>query len=484
MAAPQEQEFTVRVPPRDERKKYHVMKFNASLNIDFSKWTQARMVRENNQKILNQQPQDDDPKFGAGSVFGKDVKEEARRKKLGITRKVYDPEAQPWLMRVGGKGGRKYKGIREGGVSNNTTFYVFTHGKDGAFEAFPIKDWYNFTPIQRYKTLDAEEAEERFANRGKVLNKWSVMVHRKLKPDQEDAELDGEEGEKKGKKGAEKKEFKISDMDEWEGSDDGLDTDEEKEKKDDSDDDGKGKKRSKDTKKKSKKKEVEDEAFDDSEDDDRQDREVDYMSDESSDSEEEEEEKADAKGVDQDEGLSKMLDSDESSDEDKDKDKDKEDEDDEDETGKKKKKKSSSRGNSDDEEEGKMKKKGSTNNSRSGTPTKDVEKVDKAEKRKAMVANLLDPNAEAPAKKSRLEQFGAAAPAAMQGNEAISEEAVRRYLKRRPMTTTDLLKKFRSKKTGIQNAQLVQLLANILKKINPHKHKVKGVTYLSLKEEK
>jgi len=484
MAAPQEQEFTVRVPPRDDKKKFHVMKFNASLNIDFSKWTQARMVRENNQKILNQQPQDDDPKFGAGSVFGKDVKEEARRKKLGITRRVYDPEAQPWLMRVGGKGGRKYKGIREGGVSNNTTFYVFTHGKDGAFEAFPIKDWYNFTPIQRYKTLDAEEAEERFANRGKVLNKWSVMVHRKLKPDQEDAELDGEEGEKKGKKGAEKKEFKISDMDEWEGSDDGLDTDEEKEKKDDSDDDGKGKKRSKDTKKKKKKKDVEDEAFDDSEDDDRQDREVDYMSDESSDSDEEEEEKADAKGVDQDEGLSKMLDSDESSDEDKDKDKDKDEEDDEDETGKKKKKKSSSRGNSDDEEEGKGKKKGSTNNSRSGTPTKDVEKSDKAEKRKAMVANLLDPNAEAPAKKSRLEQFGAAAPAAMQGNEAISEEAVRRYLKRRPMTTTDLLKKFRSKKTGIQNAQLVQLLANILKKINPHKHKVKGVTYLSLKEEK
>ena len=28
-------------------------------------------------------------------------------------------------------------------------------------------------------------------------------------------------------------------------------------------------------------------------------------------------------------------------------------------------------------------------------------------------------------------------------NDAISEEAVRRYLKRRPMTTTDLLKKFR-----------------------------------------
>merc|ERR550534_823085 len=49
-----------------------------------------------------------------------------------------------------------------------------------------------------------------------------------------------------------------------------------------------------------------------------EDREVDYMSDESSDSEEEEEEKADARGVDQDEGLSKMLDSEESRDEDED----------------------------------------------------------------------------------------------------------------------------------------------------------------------
>ena len=234
------------------------------------------------------------------------------------------------------------------------------------------------------------------------------------------------------------------------------------------------------------------------------------MSDESSDSEEEEEEKADAKGgnlcawlaetlnfafeyygmiftaiwcppgVDQDEGLSKMLDSDESSDEDKDKDKDKDDEDDEDETGKKKKKKSSSRGNSDDEEEGKGKKKGSTNNSRSsifqmmiiltasccqllwftlfqkwfwrwrisiqvrhphegrgesgqGREEKgDGEIVKKRFPEKEFrillqVANLLDPNAEAPAKKSRLEQFGNAAPGAMQGNEAISEEAVRRW---------------------------------------------------------
>jgi len=490
MAAPgPEQEFVVRVPPRDDNKRFHVMKFNASNNVDFSKWTQARMVRENNEKILKQQVDTDDPKFGAGSVFGKDMKEEARRKKLGINMKKYNPDAQPWLMRVGGKGGRKFKGVREGGVSNNTTYYVFTHGKDGAFEAYPINEWYNFSPIMRYKTLDADEAEEKFAQRGKILNKWAVMVNKKLKPDQEGEEdLDGEEGsKKKGKKEKEGKDLKISDMDDWDGSDDGLDTDDDEKKKDkdkdDDSDDGGKKKRSKDSKKKSKKRKDDvDEAFEDSDEDEMQTREVDYMSDESSDSEEEMEKEAEVKGVDQDEGLSKMLDSESSSsDEDKDKDKDKDDEDDEDETGKKKKKKSSSRANSDDEGS-KKKKTGSANSSRSGTPTKDLEKTN-AEKRKALVANILDPNAEPSAKKSRLEQFGSAgASNSLSGNEAISEEAVRRYLKRRPMTTTDLLKKFRSKKTGIQNAQLVQLLANILKKINPHKQKTKGVTYLSLKE--
>ena len=147
-----EQEFVVRVPQRDETKKYHVMKFRSSLNQDLSKWSSCKMVRENNQKVVQANiPQDDDPKFGAGSVFGKDMKEEARLKKLGIVRKKYDPDAQPWMMKVNGKGGKRFKGTREGGVSDNTSFYVFTHGSDGAFEAFPISEWYNFIPMQRYK---------------------------------------------------------------------------------------------------------------------------------------------------------------------------------------------------------------------------------------------------------------------------------------------------------------------------------------------
>ena len=471
-----EQLVSVRIPARDERKQYHIMKFNGSLNIDFSQWDEARMVREDNRKIVNStQSQDDDPKFGAGSVFGKAAKEEARLKKLGINKKEYDPEAQPWMLRAGGKKGKKYKGVKQGGVSDNTTFYVFIKGQDGSLEAYPVKNWYNFTPIMTYKALDAEEAEEKFSQREKILNKWSVMVHEKLKSDQDDAELDDEKGDKnRGKAG--RKEFKISDMDDWDGSDDGLDTDEEEKKtKADSDDEGKRKKKGKDTKKKQKHHEVKNEAFDDSEDDDRQDREVDYMSDESSDGESSEEENANAKGVDMDGGLSKMLDSDESSeDEDKGNDKDIENEAvDKDETGKKNKGSGGVRVNSDEGKVGKGEKE-KTNNSM------DLKETDKANKRKALVANILDPNNQ-PNKKSRMEQLRVAGKFEnVAGNEIISEEAVRKYLKRRPMTVMDLLKKFQSKKIGIHYNQLSSLMGKILDKINPTRKKVKNVIYYSM----
>jgi len=480
-----ESEFSVRVPAREDAKKYHVMKFRNSLNQDFSKWTACKMVRENNQKIVQANVvQDDDPKFGAGSVFGKDMKEEARLKKLGIIRKKYNPDAQPWMMKINGKGGKKYKGTREGGVSDNTSFYVFMHGADGAFEAFPISEWYNFIPLRAHKTLTAEEAEEKYAQRGKILNKWAVMVNSKLKTD-DDGVLDGVEEGGKNSKDKKKGAFKVSDMDDWDGGD-ALDTssDEEKTKKDDSDSDSGKKKRGKDTKKKKKKNKTDvDEAMEDSDDGDDEGREVDYMSDESSDSDEELEKEHDIKGVDQDEGISKMLDSDESSDEEKKKSGEEDDDDDEDETGKKKKKKAGTDDEGEDKKGGKKKK--SAPNSRSATPSKDQEKMDRDEKRKAMVANILDPNAsgESAAKKSRLEQFGSSsASSSSAAFGEITEEAVRRYLKRRPMTTTDLLKKFKAKKSGANANELVQHLANVLKKINPHKQKSQGTVYLSLKD--
>ena len=78
--------------------------------------------------------------------------------------------------------------------------------------------------------MDAEEAEEKFAQQGKILNMWALKINKKLKPGEE-AEIDDDET-KKGKKSGKKteKEFKISDMDdELMGSGDELDSDSDEE---------------------------------------------------------------------------------------------------------------------------------------------------------------------------------------------------------------------------------------------------------------
>lgn len=62
--------------------------------------------------------------------------------------------------------------------------FLFIHPKDGSFEAHPVTEWYNFTPRVNYKTLNEEEAEERFAERSKILNHFAIMVGKKLKQSQ------------------------------------------------------------------------------------------------------------------------------------------------------------------------------------------------------------------------------------------------------------------------------------------------------------
>ena len=71
---------------------------------------------------------------------------------------------------------------------------------------------YNFAPRVTHKTFDAEEAEEKFAERGKILNYWAVMVNKKLKPgkeDDDDEDLD-DEGKKKKKGPKGKGDLKVS----------------------------------------------------------------------------------------------------------------------------------------------------------------------------------------------------------------------------------------------------------------------------------
>ncbi|XP_023012958.1 transcription factor IIFalpha [Leptinotarsa decemlineata] len=501
------QEYSIRVP-KHIQKRYHVMRFNGTLDIDFSKWTKVSMERENNMREFKG-AEEEQPKFGAGSEFGREAKEEARRKKLGIVARKYKADDQPWILKSYGSTIKKFKGIREGGVSNNTAYYVFTHAEDGAIEAFPLHEWYKFQPIQRYKALSAEEAEMEFNKRNKHLNFFSLMLRKRLKGEEE-ADLD--EGEEKSKKTSSKKEkeLKISDMDEWmESSNDESSEEEEKEETDDAD---KKKKTKKADPKKTKKRDTEGEAFEDSDDGDDEGRELDYISD-SSDSEPE---NTNLEGVSEEKALRKLLNSDEESeddsdksdkeqsneDEQKDKDEDKNEEtDDKNKTKKKKGKKNKKdikkeikkEGKNDDDDnvfssdsstdeeskkskpEKKEKKESkekvevepcSANSSRSATPTDS--------KRKLINDVLAGPSP----KKAKLDLpiFTSSS-----NESGITEDAVRKYLMRKPMTTTELLQKFKSKKTGLSGEQLVNIMTQILKRINPVKQTLKGKMYLSIK---
>ncbi|XP_063546615.1 general transcription factor IIF subunit 1 isoform X2 [Cydia strobilella] len=498
-ASPSVQEFKIRVP-KNVKKKHHVMRFNATLNVDFGKWTQVKMERENNIKEFKGLDEDM-PKFGAGSEYGRDVREEARRKKFGIISRKYKPEDQPWILKVGGKTGKKFKGIREGGVSENAAYYVFTHAADSAIDAYPLQEWYNFQPIQRYKALSAEEAEQEFGRRNKVINYFSLMFRKRMRGD--DAADDGDDPDEKKTKGAKaKKELKISDMDEWIDSDDDSSGSEAAEKDNDSDSGTKKKPNKKGPVKKKKK--VDEEAFEESDDGDEEGRERDYISD-SSDSETDHEAKAnkELKGVAEEDALRKLLTSDEDSEEEQEQKEVSEPEDEptregEERASKLTKKKAAKRGDD---------RKDSTSEFSSDSDTDAEGAPKKTKKRKEPGSSTTHHSASAPGSASTSRSVSpapaaAAAAAAAAATAAaaaaappakrpkidpsytecgVTEEAVRRYLARKPMTTTELLTKFKSKLTGVSSERLLETMTQILKRINPVKQNINGKMYLSIK---
>ncbi|CAD7685739.1 unnamed protein product [Nyctereutes procyonoides] len=542
-------EYVVRVP-KNTTKKCNIMAFNAADKVNFATWNQARLERDlSNKKIYQEEEM---PESGAGSEFNRKLREEARRKKYGIVLKEFRPEDQPWLLRVNGKSGRKFKGIKKGGVTENTSYYIFTQCPDGAFEAFPVHNWYNFTPLARHRTLTAEEAEEEWERRNKVLNHFSIMQQRRLKD--QDQEEEDEEKEKRSRKKA--SELRIHDLeDDLEMSSDDSEA---------SGEEGgrapKAKKKApptKGTKKKKKKKGSDDEAFEDSDDGDFEGQEVDYMSDGSSSSQEELEGKP--KVVQQEEGpkgVDEQSESSEESEEEKPPEEDKEEEEEKKAPTPQEKKRrkggsppcipahppppsplpevglawagtpaatsllwppADSSDESDSSEESDIDSEASSalfmakktppkrerrpsggssrGNSRPGSPSAEsgstsstlraaASKLEQGKRtNETPVAKRLrlDPGPQSLSGKSTPQpQSGKSTPSS--GDVQVTEDAVRRYLTRKPMTTKDLLKKFQTKKTGLSSEQTVNVLAQILKRLNPERKMISDKMHFSLKE--
>ncbi|XP_077397072.1 general transcription factor IIF subunit 1 isoform X3 [Festucalex cinctus] len=518
-------EYIVRVP-KNTSKKYNIMAFNAGDKVNCSTWTQARMERDMSaRKIYGEE---ETPEGAAGSEFGKKQREEARRKKFGIVTREFKVEDQPWILKVNGKAGKRFKGLKKGGVTENASYYIFTQCPDGAFEAFPVHGWYNFTPVAKHRTLTAEEAEEEWGRRNKVVNHFSIMLQRRLR-EQTQGDEEEEESEKLAKKkkgGGRGGDLRIHDLeDDFEMSSDDSDNS--------MGEDGEGKTKAKtETKKgKSKKKKSNDkEALEDSDDGDYEGLEVDYMSDESSSSDEEPEKGRPSKAEELPKGIDEASESEEESEEEKQNEEEAKEEDEEEE-GKKtpaqaeKKKKKDSSGESDSSDDSDidgettsalfMKKRtppkrgggrGSAGSSRTGSRpgTPSIDSAATSNTLRAAASKLeqgkrqtqgpgtdspaakrlkMDPSSQSPApsgKSTPQPPSGKSTPSS--SDVQVTEEAVRRYLIRKPMTTKDLLKKFQTKRTGLSSEQTVNVLAQILKRLNPERKNVNDKMHFYLTE--
>ncbi|CAB3369528.1 Hypothetical predicted protein [Cloeon dipterum] len=460
-------EYVIRCP-KNTSKKFQVMRFASERDLDFKKWSNVKMERENNLREFKGVADEEQPKFGAGSEFGRDQREEARRKKLGIVSKKYRPDDQPWLLKVGGKTGKKFKGIRDGGINQNAAYYIFFHAPGGHIEAYPLQEWYNFVATQRFKALTCEEADEYFNKRNQQIDFYNVMYRKRCRGETEEKDAEALKEEKK--KGKSKREFSISEMDEWMDS------------SDDDDDDGSGeedkkeekasKKKTKkgvDKNKKKKKKGSDDEATEESDDGDEEGREHEYISDSSS-SESEHEETKQLRGVAEEDALRKLLNSDDESDEEQKEEEKKDEEVKQEEDEEKASKLTKKSKKKPDKKESKESSTDLSSNSdeEDKKPPEDIKPaLQQPEKRKAATDT---PPSSPPHKKARSE-----------GVSDSMEEAVRRYLSRKPMTTTELIQKFNRKKNGISGDQLLKQMTNILKRINPSKQTIKGKMYLSIK---
>uniref|UniRef100_A0A672F5Y0 Transcription initiation factor IIF subunit alpha n=1 Tax=Salarias fasciatus TaxID=181472 RepID=A0A672F5Y0_SALFA len=495
-------EYTVRVP-KNTSKKYNIMAFNAGDRVNCSSWTQARMERDMSARRIY--GEEETPEGAAGSEFGKKQREEARRKKFGIVTKEFKVEDQPWLLKVNGKAGKRFKGIKKGGVTENASYYIFTQCPDGAFEAFPVHGWYNFTPQAKHRTLTAEEAEEEWGRRNKVVNHFSIMLQRRLREQErgEDEEEEGDKAGKKKKKGGKKGgDLRITDLEEdLEMSSDDSDSS--------MGEDGESKPKKKDTAKgkgkKKKSKSKDSEALEDSDDGDYEGLEVDYMSDESSSSEEEPEKGKPAKGEDLPKGIDEASESEEESEEEKQNEEETKEEEEEEEEKKtpvpaeKKKKK----GEKDTElnEGGRGSAGSSRTGSRPGTPSIDsastsntlraaATKLEQGKRQSQPSADTpaakrlkMEPNSQSPAasgKSTPQPPSGKSTPSS--SDVQLTEDAVRRYLIRKPMTTKDLLKKFQTKRTGLSSEQTVNVLAQILKRLNPERKNINEKMHFYLTE--
>lgn len=528
-------EYYVKVPKT--KKRYHALKFHTA-SVDLANMNKAEMVKDVVPQAQRQE-WEQLPKAGQGSEYGREAKELYRRKKFGYMAKKKNVDDMPWIL--SNKATDKHY-IGKKSVSENSSYFVFIKCADGGFEASPLEDWYSFAPHKTYKTLNHDEAEEQFKIRHKTLNKYYIMVNKRKTEGMEEEEDDGDKVKTGissfGMSGKASKDSWVSDGEEDKRRPSKKKTDYKASNLSDDDDDDDEPMNAKEAKGKKGKNDDDEEvvAKEDSDDGDQEGVEMDYSSSDSEFSEPEKvEEKYQEIGIDEEEAIkaqNKSDDSDSEEDEDaglteagkeykklmtKDGDKDSDEFDDifkgkkdgdssssfddsdfESETAKQRKSKQAQK------EENKLKRKASDELIKKPDTKKQVINQDESSS-SSSTTNLTS-------KSTKTAAIIAAAAAATSSKQAVSgghsrptatstitksstsadrsdssvltEEEVRRYLSRKPMTSKELLHKFRAKSQSTQNKltneELVEKLRVILDRLKAKMIEQNGVKYLTL----
>ncbi|CAI2336223.1 unnamed protein product [Caenorhabditis sp. 36 PRJEB53466] len=448
--------FNVRVAKRSEDIRYSVMMFNGMDKVDTAKWTMesgVTMEREDNRGVVlaTQTVQE----YGEGSEYGKAAREEARRKKFGRQSRSYHLDNQPWRLAFTEPEGRQrvMRGIREGGANEHADYWVFMKPQNSnEFKAYKVDEWHKFLPAITHKTLDIDQAEEQFSQRNKVMNQFALKaaIQNQLNATDE-AELTEQQ----------KRLLKIKDEGSSDDSDDGDDEGE------GGDDGKKRKKKKKNTKPvKDKRQRVDNEddvAKYESSDGEDEGREYDYISDSGTDSDREQvpsDEKIEKQmvGVAEEEGARKLFETDSSESDD--------------DLAKKLLKPEGDKKKSNDIEE--------RDSSGSDSEDPDTEKMDSV----VFLPKKEAKEGESSSGKKRVavedgglkdDDLGPSDPKKAKTGakleEGLNEETVRRYLRRKPHTTKELLHKMTGKCGDMSKSEMVTRLAAILKAIEPHQSK-------------
>ena len=408
-----------------DARKFRVLRFNTPTTVKLTDILSHNVMMK---RIFDpSMAQEDVPLEGEGSEFGWKSKQARLAAKYNV--KAITEEQCPWELKD--KNDKLYHGRKEGGITANSCYIAMREVNPGVYEASLIEDWVTLTNKINYTTLNEEEAEMEFSKRHLTQNHYNLMLQKRIninlkkQQDYENAQL------------------KIHDVEDFLGDSDDAG--------EDINEDAAKRKRKLKKFKKSKNKE-DDELNNEKSDEDTYDeyksKEVDYISESESDDSVDEaadkpgafnrKEHADEEGAlfqesdseNEDNSMKKiMIDDDESE--------------------------SSDIDENSEEFKSLMAK------------NKIPHKSDL--KRERSLTPVNSKKAEPPNKKARID------------TSALTEENVWRYISRKPVSTKELIAKFKTKKSGLNKNEMVMKLSSILKKIASQEQK-DGKNYFVVKD--